>query len=61
MCVSIGNNFCSVVVFFFVFQKALWSDMFTGRLKSEIPEALVSVSLFHNTLKHAFHKDRSAT
>ena len=24
-----------------IFQRALWSDMFTGRLKSEIPHALV--------------------
>lgn len=24
-----------------LFQRAHWSDMFTGRLKSEIPQALV--------------------
>lgn len=29
---------------FILFQRALWSDMFTGRLKTEIPQALVSKS-----------------
>ena len=38
------NDNYLVVVLVFVFglpQRALWSDMFTGRLKTEIPDALV--------------------
>ena len=27
-----------------LFQRALWSDMFTGRLKTEIPDALVCIT-----------------
>ena len=28
------------------FKKALWKDLFTGRLKDEIPRALVSYDVF---------------
>lgn len=30
------------------FKRALWKDMFTGRLKEEIPKALVSVQDIYN-------------
>lgn len=34
---------CGALIYFTLFQKALWSDLFTGRLKSEIPPILVSL------------------
>lgn len=34
------------VFWMFLFQRALWSDMFTGRLKTEIPQALVRLQPF---------------
>ncbi len=47
MQVHINNSFCNKMysllstLYMFVLQRALWSDMFTGRLKNEIPQALV--------------------
>jgi Ran GTPase-activating protein 1 len=30
------------------FKRALWKDMFTGRMKTEIPKALVSIVIYNN-------------
>lgn len=30
------------------FKRALWKDMFTGRVKTEIPKALVSSVIYNN-------------
>jgi len=38
---------CCTAFWFCCLQRALWSDLFTGRLKTEIPDALVWIGNVH--------------
>lgn len=52
---SIILHACHIIVFVWIltvthiFQCCYWSDMFTGRLRSEIPPALVSSQCTHQS------------